>query len=103
MGWGEAAVEQGHKRQEQDHIFASKFFSYFPPLKPRCVLWSGASYSPKDMVRGSAGPAFVSASQLLGGRLTTPHCVAMVSFNLRATAENLTHVFYLCVSQRGHR
>ena len=26
----------------------SRFFSpYFPPLKPRCVLWSGASYSPK--------------------------------------------------------
>ena len=21
-------------------FFASKFFSYFPPLKPRCVLWS---------------------------------------------------------------
>ena len=31
------AVEQG-------------FFPYFPPLKPRCVLWSGASYSPKNMV-----------------------------------------------------
>ena len=26
------------------------FFSYFSPLKPRCVLWSGASYSPKNMV-----------------------------------------------------
>ena len=26
------------------------FFSYFPPLKPRCVLWSSASYSPKNMV-----------------------------------------------------
>ena len=22
------------------HFFASKFFAYFPPLKPRCVLWS---------------------------------------------------------------
>ena len=21
-------------------FFPSKFFSYFPPLKPRCVLWS---------------------------------------------------------------
>ena len=21
-------------------LFASKFFPYFPPLKPRCVLWS---------------------------------------------------------------
>ena len=27
------------------------FFSYFPPLKPRCVLWSGASYSPKNTVK----------------------------------------------------
>ena len=26
------------------------FFSYFPPLKPRCVLWSGVSYSPKTTV-----------------------------------------------------
>ena len=26
------------------------FFSYFPPLKPRCVLWSSASYSPKSTV-----------------------------------------------------
>ena len=37
--WGEGAVvEQGF------------FFFYFPPLKPRCVLWSGASYSPKYTV-----------------------------------------------------
>ena len=26
------------------------FFSYFPPLKPRYVLWSRASYSPKNTV-----------------------------------------------------
>ena len=26
------------------------FFPYFPPLKPRCVLRSGASYSPKNTV-----------------------------------------------------
>ena len=26
------------------------FFSCFPPLKSRYVLWSGASYNPKDMV-----------------------------------------------------
>ena len=31
------AVEQG-------------FFPYFPPLKPRCVLRLGASYSPKNTV-----------------------------------------------------
>ena len=35
-GWG-AVVEQG-------------LFPYFPPLKPRYILWSGASYSPKNMV-----------------------------------------------------
>ena len=29
------------------------FFSYFPPLKPRCVLWSGMSYSPKNTVNSS--------------------------------------------------
>ena len=33
-----AVVEQGF------------FFSYFRLLKPRCVLRSGASYSPKNMV-----------------------------------------------------
>ena len=26
------------------------FLPYFPPLKPRYVLWSGASYSPKNTV-----------------------------------------------------
>ena len=26
------------------------FFSYFPPLKPRYVLWSGTSYSLKNTV-----------------------------------------------------
>ena len=36
--WGEGGVvERG-------------FYSCFPPLKPRCVLWSGASYSSKNMV-----------------------------------------------------
>ena len=32
------------------HFLLQNFVSYFPPLKPRCVLWSGASYSPKNMV-----------------------------------------------------
>ena len=32
------------------HFLLQKFFSYFPPLKPRCILWSGASYSPKNTV-----------------------------------------------------
>ena len=32
------------------HFLLQIFFSYFPPLKPRCVLWSGASYSPKNTV-----------------------------------------------------
>ena len=26
------------------------FFPYFPPLKPRYVLWSGVSYNPKNMI-----------------------------------------------------
>ena len=47
---GVVAVERGHRRQEQDHIFCFNFFPYFPPLKPRCVLWSGAPYSLKNMV-----------------------------------------------------
>ena len=29
------------------HFLLQNLFSYFPPLKPRCVLWSGALYSPK--------------------------------------------------------
>ena len=28
------------------------FISYFPPLKPRYILWSGASHSPKHTVLG---------------------------------------------------
>ena len=32
------------------HFLLRNFFSYFPPLKPRCVLWSGASYSLKNTV-----------------------------------------------------
>ena len=28
----------------------ARFFSYFSPLKPRYILWSGASYSPKNTV-----------------------------------------------------
>ena len=44
--FGGAAVERG-------------FFSYFPPLKPRYVLWSGASYSPKNTVILHGRPAEV--------------------------------------------
>ena len=32
------------------HFLLQIFFSYFPPLKPRCILWSGASYSQKNIV-----------------------------------------------------
>ena len=32
------------------------FFSYFPPLKPRCILWSGVSYSLKNTVIYNAVP-----------------------------------------------
>ena len=28
-------------------------FSYFPPLKPKCVLWSSVSYSLKTMVNAT--------------------------------------------------
>ena len=31
------------------------FIPYFPPLKPRYILWSGASYSPKKMVLHPGG------------------------------------------------
>ncbi|CAI9617526.1 unnamed protein product, partial [Staurois parvus] len=30
------------------HWFRIIFFSRFSPLKPRCVLWSGASYEAKN-------------------------------------------------------
>ena len=51
LGAGRTAVEQGHRRQEQDHIFCFKIVSpHFPPLKPRCVLQPGVSYSPKITV-----------------------------------------------------
>ena len=32
------------------HFLLQFFFSYFPPLKPRYILWSGVSHSPKNMV-----------------------------------------------------
>ena len=35
------------------HFLLQKFFPYIPPLKHRCILWSGASYSPKNMVIAS--------------------------------------------------
>ena len=40
----------GRGGRSRTTFFASKFFSYFPPLKPRCILWSSASYSLKNMV-----------------------------------------------------
>ena len=39
-GWGEGAAVE---------CFGF-FFSYFPPLKPRYIIWSGASYSLKNTV-----------------------------------------------------
>ena len=45
--WRWSGVTGGRSRTT---IFASTCFSYFPPLTPRCVLWSGASHSPKNMV-----------------------------------------------------
>ena len=41
------------------------FFSpYFPPLKPRCVLWFGASYSPKNTVVGEKNRELVDESKM---------------------------------------
>ena len=57
VGWGGGG---GAGSQEQDHIFCFKiFFSYFPPLKLGCVLWSGVSYSPKNMVLGSKTKSYL--------------------------------------------
>ena len=50
LGQGVVAVEQGHRRQEQDHIFCFKIFSLFSSSKTQCILWTGVSYSLKNMV-----------------------------------------------------
>ena len=47
-GWRWSRVTGGRSRTT---FFCLKFFfSYFPPLKLRCILWSGVSHSPKNMV-----------------------------------------------------
>ena len=52
--WGEDGGCGGGERSQEagagPHILLQKFFSYFPPLKPRCVLWSSASHNLKNMV-----------------------------------------------------
>ena len=51
--WGEGGGSGGVGSQEAGagpHFLLQNFFSYFPPLKPRCVLWSAACHSPKIMV-----------------------------------------------------
>ena len=35
--------------REREEVVGS-FFPYFPPLKPRCVLWSRVSYSLENTV-----------------------------------------------------
>ena len=62
------------------------FFPYFPPLKPRYVLWSGASYSPKNMVAFSPeaspiphprwGKSAIKASSFMALSLTIATSVA---------------------------
>ena len=53
------------------HFLLQKFFSYFPPLKLRCVLWSAASYSLKNTVfykiqeEGELPNSFYEASIIL--------------------------------------
>ena len=44
LAWCEGWGRSGGLFSEQG------LFSYFPPLKPRCILWSGALYSLKNMV-----------------------------------------------------
>ena len=46
-GSGGAGSQEAGARS---HFLPQIFFSYFPPLKPRCVLWSGVSYSLKNTV-----------------------------------------------------
>ena len=51
-GWGCGSGAGSQEAGAGLHFLLQKFFSYFPPLKPRCVLWSGVSYSPKNTVSG---------------------------------------------------
>ena len=44
------------------------FSPYFPPLKPRYILWSGASYSPKNTVVSAALWGSVQLKEDLGTR-----------------------------------
>ena len=51
LGWGRDSSGAGSQEAGTGpHFLLQIFFPCFPPLKPRCVLWSGASYSLKNMV-----------------------------------------------------
>ena len=49
--WGTGGGGAGSQETEVGpHFLLQNFFSYFPPLKPRYISWSGASYSLKNTV-----------------------------------------------------
>ena len=50
LGWGGGGGAGSQEAGAGPHFLLQNFFSYFPPLKPRCILWSGASHSPKNTV-----------------------------------------------------
>ena len=53
MGWGDRGASYSPNvacLARWGRGGAGFFFSYFPSLKPRYVLWAGASYSPKNTV-----------------------------------------------------
>ena len=50
VGVGGASGAESQEAWAGLHFLLKIFFSYFPPLKPRCVLWFSASYSLKNMV-----------------------------------------------------
>ena len=54
------------------HFFASEFFSDFPPLKPRSILWSGVSYNPKNTVDVENGGTLLLWVPCLGELLAQP-------------------------------
>ena len=49
-GWGGGSGAGSQEAGAGPHFLLQNLFSYFPPLKPMCILWSSVSYSPKSTV-----------------------------------------------------
>ena len=49
-GWGSGSGTGSQEAGAGPHFLLQIFFSYFSPLKLRCILWSGVSYSLKNTV-----------------------------------------------------